>query len=252
MRGLLGVPARPSISVFVPAYNEGPRIRASVTTLEALLAGAFDRYEVVVVDDGSTDDTADQVLAVASAHVGLRRFSPGRSWRENLAVAMLEAASDVVAFVDADLSPDIGALPTLVAALQAGADVAVGSRRLAASECERRRLRKVVSAVYNGSLRWLFASPVHDCQCGLKAFRPAVLRRLVGEMGAPGRLRRGWFWDGELLIRARRAGYRVVEVPVRWLESPSSSYFLPAQVALIPYILWLRVRLLLSSRPDRD
>jgi glycosyltransferase involved in cell wall biosynthesis len=233
----------PSLALFIPAYNEEPTIASSVQRALAVLEANFARFELIVVDDGSTDGTSRVLAPLLSDRVRVRRFDPGHSWRENLGHAMAESDADVVGFVDADLSPDIEALPRLVATLVAEqADVVTGSRYLPGSELTRRRYRKVASHGYSALIHVLFGTDIRDYQCGLKVFRRASYRTLHEAARYAGFFERGWFWDAELLIRATLAGMRVIEMPIRWVESPRCSYVVATQIKLLGYILSFRTR----------
>jgi glycosyltransferase involved in cell wall biosynthesis len=249
------IPTQPSVTIFIPVLNEEAIICQSVRKVASRLANRKGSWRIVVVDDGSTDRTVEVLLPLLSDTIRLSRSSKGNSWRENMGRAMAEADTDVVGFVDADLSPDIETLPVLIDALVDGADGAVGSRYLPDSRLERSGHRIAASYAYTTFLSLLFGRSVADYQCGLKVFRTQVFKHLAEVSRYEGPLLRGWFWDAEILIRAIRMGYRVVEVPITWIESPRSSYRLASQLRLIPYILAFRLRLFrepTTHEPPRD
>jgi len=230
---------RLDVSCFIPAFDEAQRIETAVQTVDAQLAAAGGRYEIVVVDDASRDDTVARVRRSGSPHVRVVENARGPSFRENLGRAMLQARGEVVLFIDADLSPDPAALREVIECVRSGWDAAVGSRYVAGAVATRTTSRRVASVLYNGALRVLFGSPFRDHQCGLKAFRRDALRAVLAPMQAQDPRGRAWFWDAELLIRSARAGFRVAELPIRWTYR-SGGHFMPTrQLRMLPAMLRL-------------
>ncbi|MCF7708893.1 MAG: glycosyltransferase, partial [Verrucomicrobia bacterium] len=130
----------------------------------------------------------------------------------------MRSAADVVSYMDVDLSANLAVYPALVGAvLEGGADIAIGSRLSERSRTRRGMRREVVSRGYNLLLRGLCGIEVRDAQCGFKAVKAEVFRRLEAEVKDD-----GWFFDTELLVRAQRAGCRIAELPVEWKEDKRS------------------------------
>lgn len=203
-----------SISIVVPAYNEARRLPATLDTLIRYLdARRFGFSEILVVDDGSTDDTA----AVA-ARPGIRVLrNPGnRGKGYSVRRGMLEARGEWILFTDADLSAPIEELGKLIEAAQAqGAQVAIGSRAIDRSLIERHQpgLRELAGRFFNIVMRLATGLPFRDTQCGFKLLEARAAREIFRRQ-----ILDGFGFDVEALFIARRMGYAVVEVPVRWSD----------------------------------
>jgi dolichyl-phosphate beta-glucosyltransferase len=202
-------------SIVLPAYNESERI---ASTLDRILAhgGKRDwRFEAIVVDDGSTDDTARIVDAYARKYPMLRLLeNPGnRGKGYSVRHGMLEAHGDILLFSDADLSSPIAEADKLFAAIQQGADIAIGSRWLnAATQIKRQPLhRQLFGRLFNLMLRLGLGLNFKDTQCGFKAFTREAAHKLF----ALQKIER-WGFDPELLYLARTSGLAVAEVSVAW------------------------------------
>lgn len=205
-------------SIVIPAYNESARIRA---TLDRILAYIDERRwnaEILVVNDGSTDDTAQIVQLYAARHPALRLLeNPGnRGKGYSVRNGMLHARGEIMLFSDADLSSPIEETDKLFAALAAGADVAMGSRWLRADlQTQRQPLyRQLYGRIFNLALRLILGLRYRDTQCGFKAFtRPAA------QSIFPLQHIERWGFDPEILFIARKFGLKVDEVPVQWAHS---------------------------------
>jgi dolichyl-phosphate beta-glucosyltransferase len=204
----------PFLSLIVPMYNESARVSASMTEIAAFLERQPFDAEIVAVDDGSSDDTAAVVANLAGtldAPIRLIRYAGNRGKGYALKVGVAAARGERLVFSDCDLSTPIEELPRFLAALEQ-ADIAIGSRKLPGSELVRRqpRLRECLGVVFTWIVRTLIA-PVSDATCGFKGFDRAVGKDLFSRQRIE-----GWSFDAELLRNARRRGYRLIEVPVRW------------------------------------
>lgn len=202
-------------SIVLPAYNESERIGAS---LEKIFAHAVQRgwnAEVIVVNDGSSDDTAAIVLAQAARCPGVKLIeNPGnRGKGYSVRNGMLHAHGDVLLFSDADLSSPIAEADKLFAAIADGADIAIGSRWLNTELQTRRQplYRQFFGRIFNLALRLILGLHFKDTQCGFKAFN----RRAAQTLFPLQRIER-WGFDPELLYLAKRLGFKVREVPVEW------------------------------------
>ena len=210
------------ISYVVPAYNEQGRI---APTLDAALQHLRDTGmagEIIVVDDGSTDGTADLVADYAATHprVRLLRNDANRGKGYSVRRGALDAEGEVVLFTDADGSTPMSETPKLLAPIAAGeADVAIGSRELPGSQLERPqpRYRRFIGGACRWLVRLIAIGGFRDTQCGFKAFRRDVAQEVFSRQTLD-----GFAFDVELLVIARRLGYRILEVPVRWLDSSYS------------------------------
>jgi dolichyl-phosphate beta-glucosyltransferase len=203
------------LSVVVPAWNEEARIREPLCTMAGWLERRVATSELVVVDDGSTDRTAEVVREVAArvpVPVRLLVCERNRGKGRALAVGFAAARHEQILFTDADLSTPIEEADRLLPALDAGADLAIGSRRHADAHVAVRQpiLRIVMGSAFTLLVR-LSMAPVSDATCGFKAFRGEAGKDLFSRLRVD-----DWAFDAEVLFLARRAGYAIHEVGVRW------------------------------------
>ncbi len=212
---------RPSIDVVVPVYNEEHVLTDSVERLHGYLERELPfAWRIVIADNGSTDGT----LAVAERLATRYRCvdvlaiaSKGRGGA--IRAAWMASDADVVVYTDADLSTGLTGLLPLVAPLVSGhSDLAIGSRLSTGSVVARGPKREIISRSYNMLLRLLFAVRFRDAQCGFKAMRTSIGRRLL-----PAVQDDAWFFDTELLLLAEHNGLRIHEVPVDWVDDPDST-----------------------------
>jgi len=208
-------PAVPTYSIVIPAYNEGERIRK---TIEKVLAFTSERHwpaEVLIVNDGSTDDTAEIVRSYAVSQPALRLIeNPGnRGKGYSVRNGMLHSHGDLVLFSDADLSSPIEESLKLFAAIEAGADVAIGSRWIRTElQIQRQPLhRQLFGRLFNLALRLALGLHFKDTQCGFKAFTRKAAHTIF-----PLQHIERWGFDPEVLFLARRFGFSIQEVAVRW------------------------------------
>ena len=124
------------------------------------------------------------------------------------------AEGNIIIYTDVDLSTDLQHIADMIKAVENGADIVTGSRLIRGSVIKRAFLREMTSRVYNMLIRVMFKSPIKDHQCGFKAFRKATVGTLLNKVEG-----KHWFWDTELIIRAVKQGYSVVEIPVKWVQS---------------------------------
>jgi dolichyl-phosphate beta-glucosyltransferase len=216
--------ADPSLSLIIPAYNEAVRIVDTVRQAVAWLNAQPCATELIVVDDGSDDETADLAERALSrlAHGRVLRIAHGGK-AAAVRAGMLAATCDQVAFSDADLATPLPYLTELRAALAAGCDIAIGSREgVGARRIGEPPYRHLMGRVFNGIVRLLLVPGVHDTQCGFKLFRAEVARdllrrsRLYRDGGETISGPRVTAFDVELLTIARLNGYRICPVPVVW------------------------------------
>jgi len=211
----------PQLTVVVPAYLEGHRIGASVLALRAALG---DDVEIIVVDDGSPDTTGE---AAKEAGADVIRLPVNKGKGAAVRVGVLAAAAPTVVFTDADLSYAPSQVARLVAELEGGADVVVGSRRHVGTTTLVRpgRLREISGRVFNLFTRLVLPRGFSDTQCGLKGFRRDAGRAIFERATVD-----GFAFDVEVLWLASHLGYRVVEVPVELDSAAGSTVRLPREV----------------------
>ena len=232
------------ISVFLPVYNEEKILGSNLTKVYQALSELNCKFEIVVVDDASTDKTSEVVAKLEKKIPELRhlRYETGPTRRENLAKAFRTAKGKIIIFMDADLATDLKHLPQLIEEIKAGNDIVVGSRYMGI-KAKRVFTRRIISFLYNSFINLYFNSKIHDHQCGFKAFRREILFPLLQEMGYDENLVRGWFWDAELLIRAQRKKLKIKEIPVNWEYGDKTSFILARELRMLPYVLKLRWKL---------
>ena len=208
----------PPLTVVVPAFNEALRLSDNLLTLLGYLQSYRADAELIVVDDGSTDRTAQvaEELFARRPEVAARvlRFAVNRGKGHAVRAGLLAAQAPIVLFSDADLSTPITELPKIVEPIEAGNyDIVLGSRALNRSLIQRRQpwQREQGGKVFNAIVRLTTGLRFSDTQCGFKAFRMEAARPIVEQAEID-----GFGFDVELLLLAQRAGLRILEVPVRW------------------------------------
>lgn len=202
-------------SIVIPAYNESARIHK---TLQDVLAYAEQQCwsaEVIVVNDGSQDDTAEIVRTFATLHPTVRLLeNPGNRGKGfSVRNGMLHASGDILLFTDADLSSPISEAPKLFHAIERGADIAIGSRWLQRELQSKKQplYRQFFGRCFNVVLRLILRLDVADTQCGFKAFTREAAKRIF-----PVQKIERWGFDPELLFLGRRLGFSTAEISVQW------------------------------------
>ena len=211
----------PEISIVIPAFNEALRLPATLDRVESHLKTIGVPAEVIVVDDGSDDATVQIVRERAARWPQLKLVVAERNGGKGGAVrlGMAAARGRYRIFSDADLSVPIDDMEKLLRPLRAGAGVAIASRGLRDSQVELHQpwYRETMGKIFNRLVRIFVLGGVNDTQCGFKAFTAEVADRVFPVLQT-----RGFGFDVEVLYRAQQAGYRIVEVPTRWINSPQS------------------------------
>jgi len=208
------------LSIIVPSFNEELRLPASLERIAAYIDSANRSAEVLVVDDGSTDRTAEVAASFTKRIRNLRVLRNGQNRGKGYSVrhGMLEARGETILFTDADLSAPIEEADKLLSALQQH-DVAIGSRALDRKliEVHESPFREFAGIIFNGIVRVVLLLPFVDTQCGFKAFRRERCRIIFEQQ----RIERFGF-DPELLYLARHHGLKAIEIPVCWSHSPAT------------------------------
>ena len=209
------------LSIIVPAYNEEQRLPATLVRMRSYLDGRDEPYEVLIVDDGSTDNTLAMSRDIAKGWPQLQVLALERNTGKGAAVrlGMLTATGEHRVFSDADLSTPIEEIEQLRAHLHGDCTVAIASRALPESQIDVHQpgKREVMGRTYNRLLRLSALRGLHDTQCGFKAFTAEAAVACFTPLRT---LRFGF--DAEVLLRARRHGWTVAEVPVRWEHKEDS------------------------------
>lgn len=214
----------PFLSVVVPAYNEAQRIGRSLSTIRWYLASRTYSSEVIVVDDGSSDATAEIVAAAIESWPSFRFIRNERNRGKGYSVrrGVMDARGEFVLFTDADLSAPIDQTGVLVAALEStGAEAAIGSRALQREliGVHQPLFRELGGICFNLAVRLLTGLKLRDTQCGLKLFRRDATRGAFEHMKAE-----RFGFDPELLFLVERFGGRILEIPVRWDNDPATKF----------------------------
>lgn len=211
---------RASVDIVVPVYNEQHVLAESVRRLHDELTASlpFD-WRIVIANNASTDATGHVAAALAAdldrvTVVDLPEKGRGRALR----AAWMASDATVVAYMDVDLSTDLrGLLPLLAPLVSGHSDIAIGTRLRRDARVTRGLKRELISRAYNRILHLALRARFSDAQCGFKAIRSDVAHRLVPQVEDE-----AWFFDTELLVLAERAGLRIHEVPVDWVDDPDS------------------------------
>jgi glycosyltransferase involved in cell wall biosynthesis len=208
------------LSIIVPSFNEELRLPATLERIAEYIAAGARSTEVLLVDDGSTDRTAEVAASFAGRIASLRVLKNGENRGKGYSVrhGMSEAKGEYVLFTDADLSAPIEEADKLLPALQQY-DVAIGSRAMNRKliEVHESAFREFAGIVFNRIVRMVLWLPFVDTQCGFKAFRRERCRIIFEQQ----RIERFGF-DPELLYLARHHGLKATEIPVRWSHSPAT------------------------------
>ncbi len=210
----------PVLDVVIPVYNEEGDLERSVRRVHAHLAGAFPYpFRITVADNASVDATPAIAARLARQIPGVRHVRLEQKGRGRALHAVWSASdAPILAYLDVDLSTDLAGLLPLVAPLISGhSDVAIGSRLARGARVVRGPKREFISRCYNLILRLGLRVRFTDAQCGFKAIRRDVATQLLPMVQDT-----GWFFDTEMLVLAERAGLRIHEVPVDWVDDPDS------------------------------
>jgi len=227
------------LNITVPVLNEETQLSAAIRAIDRLIVqNTRERCEIVIANNGSTDRTREVAESLANEFsfvrvVHLEKRGRGRAVK----AAWLESQADLLSYMDVDLSTDLSAWPFLVESLTSGNyDVATGSRLLRPDWTKRGWKRESISRAYNYLVKALLHTRFSDAQCGFKAITRRAAQQLLP------RVEDGhWFFDTELLVLAEKLGYRIYDLPVRWVDDPDS------RVKILP-TAWEHVKGLLRLR----
>jgi glycosyltransferase involved in cell wall biosynthesis len=242
--------AAPDLSIIIPSYNEELRLPVTLERIAAYVQNCEREAEILVVDDGSKDRTAEVAESFRSKIPLLRVVSNGVNRGKGYSVrhGMQEARGRVALFTDADLSAPIEEASKLIEALETN-DVAIGSRAVDRSliSVHESPFRELAGIIFNKIVRLILRLPFVDTQCGFKAFR----RERCSIIFEQQRIERFGF-DPELLYLARHHGLRAVEIPVRWGHSPATKVsMLRDSLQMLADVFTIRWNALLGRYPRR-
>jgi glycosyltransferase involved in cell wall biosynthesis len=208
------------VNVTIPVFNEEAQLASSIGRLESFLKERLAcASEIVIADNASTDRTPAIARKLGAEHSSvsvmcLKEKGRGRAVK----AAWTESGADICSYMDVDLSTDLEAFPAMIEALVSGRfDLATGSRLLKGSRTRRGLKRELISRAYNLLVRAVFRTRFSDAQCGFKAISKAAAVHLLPLIED-----NGWFMDTELLVLAEKLGYRIFDLPVRWVDDADS------------------------------
>jgi dolichyl-phosphate beta-glucosyltransferase len=228
----------PLLSVIVPAHNEERRLGATLGKLFHFLKDRSYASEILVVENASTDRTAELVRQLLPEHPELRLIQTplggkGRAVR----IGMLQALGEWRFFCDADLSMPVEEIEHFLPPFSGEADISIGSREaMGAHRFGEPILRHLTGRIFSLAVKWLVMGGYEDTQCGFKCFRGAIVESLFTRQQFD-----GWTFDVELLYLASRLGYRIREVPIPWYYQADSRVRLVSD-SLSMFIDLLRIR----------
>lgn len=204
-----------SVSVIVPAFNEAVTLKRNIKSIKRVLEPIAESYEIIIAEDGSTDGTSmiaerltEECPEVLHLHADERLGKGGAQKR-----ALKISRGEIVVFMDADLATSLASLSSVILAIKNGYDGAVASRRVKGAKVKRSFSRALASKAYSLLVRLLFRDGIRDHQCGFKAFSRQLLESVIDDVESE-----GFLFDTELIVKAKRRGFVVVEVPVAWKE----------------------------------
>ena len=232
----------PELSIVIPCYNEEERLPQTIEQIERYLDGRGLGYELILVDDGSSDGTRMVMDAAAgrSRSVRLEALPHNRGKGRALAEGVAVAKGSEILVTDADLSTPIEELPKLQAELDKGAGVAIASRALRGSRVEVSQpfYRVLMGKAFNLLVQAVLLPGIWDTQCGFKLFRADVAHEAFAELTTD-----GFGYDPEVLYRAKRRGVKIAEVPVIWRNSaPTKVSPIKSSLDMFKHVLRIRFR----------
>jgi dolichyl-phosphate beta-glucosyltransferase len=233
---------QPALSIVIPCYNEEQRLPRTIEQIERYLEGKGISYELILVDDGSTDGTRKIMDAAAERNplVRLEALPQNRGKGRALAEGVAASRGSEILVTDADLSTPIDELDKLQAELQKGAGVAIASRAMRASRVEVSQpiYRVLMGKAFNLMVQVVLLPGIWDTQCGFKLFRADVAHEVFAGLTTD-----GFGYDPEVLYRAKKHGLRIAEVPVVWRNSaPTKVSPIKSSLDMFKHVLRIRFR----------
>jgi dolichyl-phosphate beta-glucosyltransferase len=239
------------ISIIIAAYNEEKRIQPSLFKIKEFVIEHGMDYEIIVVDDGSTDRTSNVVMNLTKDVPNLEviGYKNNRGKGYALRQGVLASKGKIVLLTDADLSTPVDELTVLLPLVSDNkCDIAIGSRALALSKIIRKQplWRQSMGKLFNKVVKFLIMDDFSDTQCGFKLFSGDIARGLFKEA----RINR-FAYDVEILALAKKKGYNIIEIPIRWINSPESKVN-PISDSLNMIVDLLRIRLNVGSLKSKN
>jgi len=232
------------LSIIIPAYNEEKRILKSLETIEEYLSSKNLSYEIIVVDDGSSDNTLLLVKDFSKSNNRTSCITYKNNMGKGFAVreGVKKSEGNLVLFSDADLSTPIKEMEKLIDAIKSGFDISIGSRALSNSEIivSQPFYRKIMGKIFNILVRFLIFNGIKDTQCGFKCFT----RKAAQEIFRRCRIN-GFSFDVEALLIGKKLGFKIKDIPVQWLNSPESRVHpIKHSLSMIKELLLIRLNVM--------
>jgi dolichyl-phosphate beta-glucosyltransferase len=229
------------LTVVIPAYNEEGNIAATLQDIAQYLRTKNYSYEVIVVDDGSRDKTAELAAFEGKVlpHFTLLRHSPNKGKGYTVKEGVLAARGDLILFMDADNSTRINQIDNLMSAIIDGYDIAIGSRRMTGAIIEeyQPRSRRILGTTYIKLSNLILGTNVNDYNCGFKLYKKNAAKILFKNL-----TRNDWSFDSELIFLAARMNLKIKEIPVIWHDKQETSKVKPLKDGLKSFFSLLKIR----------
>lgn len=243
--------AKPYLSVIIPAYNEAERLPLTLFDIDKYLSQASFSYEIIVVNDGSKDNTAQVVENLMPIIKNLKlinnKFNQGKGGV--VAQGMLEAKGNIRLFTDADNSTSIDQVEKFFPYFKEGYQVVIGSRAVKGAEIPVKQpfYRRILGRIGNLIIQILVLPGLKDTQCGFKAFTEEAAKDIFSRLTI-----KRWGFDVEALVIAKVLGYQIKEVGIRWINDPRSKVKPSAYFQMLYEVLKIRLNLWLKKYGQKE
>lgn len=207
------------VDIVIPVYNEEKILEKNFKRVYDFLKENCEYpWRIIIAENGSTDRTLEIAKRLAKSYsrvdcISLSKKGRGRALKK----AWLSSNSDILCYMDADLSANLESLPKMINAIVGGNDIAIGSRLIKGAKTRRSLKREILSRGYNLLLRWVLSVRISDAQCGFKAINKKIKDKVLPLIEDS-----DWFFDTEMLVLAEKYGYKIKEVPIEWVEDKES------------------------------
>lgn len=229
------------LSIVIPAYNEEQNISSTLQDIAQYLKSKNYSYEVIVVDDGSIDKTAESAAFEGKVfpHFTLLRHSPNRGKGYTVKEGVLSARGGLILFMDADNSTRINQIDKFISAILEGYDIAIGSRRAKGAVIEELQPlhRRFLGNTYIKLSKLILGTDVNDYNCGFKLYKKEAAKRLFEKLS-----RDDWSFDSELIFLAKKFNLKIKEVPVIWQDKQKTSKVRPLRDGIKSFISLVRIK----------
>jgi len=204
------------VSLIIPCHNEIKHLKNTINESQKTLKENHEPYEILILEDGSTDGTTELAKKIAKNNPNIRHIHSKQRLGKGAALkkGFKQAKGTIIAFIDADSSVSPHYIPNAIEKIRQGNDICIGKRNPA----QRKTHRKLASITYNWITRRLLKTQITDHQCGLKAFKTETIKTINTYSRE-----NGWLWDTEILALATKQGATIIEIPVNWTKREKTS-----------------------------